>query len=154
MEEKEEQGQEEEPDPHLLLNAAIGYSNNATHIYNMYLYVLFGSLAFAAALPLRDIGERYLWCSSSSWLVGFSFLAFYFISFRRYRKSCTQAEALIGELYGVAKTWTFKYGGLVGFKPPKTGSDQVGFVIGAVIGLITFMWISNAERINQLPPPA
>ena len=39
------------------LQTAMAYGDMASTVFNMFLTVLFSSLAFAAAIPLKDIGK-------------------------------------------------------------------------------------------------
>ena len=64
------------------LAAANAYATQATSVFNMFLTVSFGSLAFASALPLRDIGYRVplykskFTVSTSSILIGIALFSF------------------------------------------------------------------------------
>ena len=46
-------------DLHFYLTAAAAFAKGSTDMFAIFISVLFGSFAFAAALSLRNIGRRY-----------------------------------------------------------------------------------------------
>ena len=137
------------------LSSASGYANQATSIFNIFITVTFSSFAFAAALPLIEIGSSYnlfgFLVSYSSMLVGLSLLAFYIISFMSFKECSEKAEALINEIKSSAIEESLPINVVNSFqlstkKMFGLGSPSVGFIIGATFSLITFMWITNIPR--------
>tara|TARA_R110001583_G_scaffold58028_2_gene173298 strand:- start:4960 stop:5394 length:435 start_codon:yes stop_codon:yes gene_type:complete len=133
-----------------LLSSAEAYGKAATDIFNMFLTVLFSSFAFAAALPLRDIGKtKYIFSlklSSSSIVIGGALAAFYIISFISFQKNLCNAQTLLQaiklplpkEVAEIYKSGDALIGNL--------GLPSLGFIIGATCGLIVFLWVTNVER--------
>ena len=70
-----------------LVDMSTATTTNATTVFNMFLTVIFGSFAFAAAIPLKNIGKSYFNLSTSSLWVGFSLLSFYIISYLSFSDS-------------------------------------------------------------------
>ena len=140
------------------LSAAIGFANQASTVFNMFLTVMFSSFGFAAALPLRDVGKsRNLFnfsVSSSSILVGFSLSAFYIISFFSFYEFANNAENLIATIYTQGTEMKLSKEALAAFELPFRGTFGVGlpsfgFIIGALVGIFTFMWLTNVKRSGK-----
>jgi hypothetical protein len=136
------------------LASASGYAKQATSIFNMFITVMFSSFAFAAALPLKNIGSSYdlfgFFVSLSSIWVGLLLLAFYIISFMSFKECSEKAESLIdvikltaneenlpGKVVDSFQISTKRMFGL--------GLPSVGFILGAGFSLVTFMWITNVH---------
>ncbi len=147
------------------LAAANAYATQATAVFNMFLTVLFGSLGFAAALPLRDIGHQVplfksdFSVSTSSMLIGAALLSFYFISFVAFHRLSEKANTLIsvmaeqarhekifGDAVSAFSNTTTEVAGLLPLPLP-----SFGFVIGSALGMFAFMWLANVEREDQKP---
>ena len=130
-----------------LLQATTAYISNMTTIFNTFLTVVFGSLAFAAAKPLKGIGGDFLSFSGASWAFFVVLLAFYIISFLSFLDSERHANALFKELHKMAVDWDLSEEALRAFNPTKyvcgVSLPSIGFVIGAAGNLAIFMWLSN-----------
>ncbi|MFT6791168.1 MAG: energy-coupling factor transporter transmembrane protein EcfT [Cellvibrionaceae bacterium] len=145
-----------------LLSAAEGYASMASNIFSIFLTVMFSSFAFAAALPLRNIGARIkifsLRLSSSSIWIGVSLLAFYIISFTSFYKTTEKAKTLIGVIRSMLDKGTnINKDVLQAFETDPDvmlglGLPSIGFIIGSTIGLSIFLWITNAERPTSSKP--
>jgi hypothetical protein len=145
-----------------LLSAAQGYTSLASNIFSIFLTVMFSSFAFAAALPLRNIGTRItifsIRLSSSSIWIGASLLAFYIISFGSFYVSTAKAEKLIGAIRSILeKEANINPDVLDAFKTHPDvvlglGLPSIGFIIGSTIGLSIFLWVTNAERSASSKP--
>jgi len=118
----------------------------------MFLTVVFSSLAFAAAIPLKDIGRPFIFgLSTSSLWIGFSLLSFYIISFLSFNDSVQNAIVALKELNEIfnechVKTESIK--SILSTEREFFGIQliSIGFIIGSSIGLGVFLWISNVER--------
>ena len=126
-------------------------TSNATTVFNMFLTVVFGSFAFAAAIPLKNIGKSYFSLSISSLWVGFSLLSFYIISFISFNDSVLNAIVALKELQAIfsechVKTESIK--SILSTEREYFGLQliSIGFLIGSSIGLGVFLWISNVDR--------
>jgi hypothetical protein len=145
-----------------LLSAAEGYASLASNIFSMFLTVMFSSFAFAAALPLRNIGTRIkifsISLSSSSIWIGASLLAFYIISFTSFYKTTEKAEKLIGAIRSILdKGVNINQDVIEVFKTDPEiilglGLPSIGFIIGSAIGLSIFLWVTNTERSTSSKP--
>lgn len=144
----------------MTLQTAVSYANMASTVFNMFLTVVFGSLAFAAAIPLRDIGrsiQNIPWhISSSSFLFGIALLSFYIISFLSFNLYSTKAEEALVLLNTSLSCESPRVSSLfvIGGKPLESigislGLPSIGFIIGATFGLIVFLWVANAERHSK-----
>ncbi len=142
------------------LQTAVSYANLASTVFNMFLTVVFSSLAFAAAVPLREIGKpiKHLpWhISSCSFWFGISLLAFYLISFASFYHNSTMAQQAIDLIRNKLPQKQSELSVLFpeGLSPLEfiginLGLPSIGFIIGASFGLIVFLWVANAKR-----PPA
>ena len=135
-----------------LLTMSTTTANNATTVFNMFLTVVFGSFAFAAAIPLKDIGRPLIFgLSTSSLCIGFSLLSFYIISFLSFNDSVQIAIAIFKELqeiFNECHVETESIKSILSTQREFFGFQliSIGFMIGSSIGLITFLWISNVER--------
>ena len=140
----------------LLFNSAVAYGNMAGNVFDTFITVLFSSLAFAAAKSLRNIGEplkKVSWhISSSSLVFSLALLCFYcisFFSFRFYAARAEQALSLLSTEVGHNKELSDLF-----VSPGKPFSElgntfglpSIGFIIGALFGLLIFLWVSNARR--------
>ena len=136
-----------------LLASAVAFANNATAIFNMFITVLFSSFAFAAALPLRDIGNRVIvgpWTlSASSIVMGLTLAAFYFISILSFYKSATSAELLLGTIDFENCCGDSSQKVMDVFKKNSPMMPLIGYFIGSVCGLIIFLWVTNVERVKK-----
>lgn len=137
-----------------LVTSAQAYVNASVSVFNMFLTVLFGSLAFSASMSLRDIGRSpmKIGCLPLSWsscVIGSALLAFYIISFASFYDATKSAEILLEKLSDlVSKRESIKSTAVL-FKPQDNllGSLPVlGYMIGSVCGLVAFMWLANVER--------
>jgi hypothetical protein len=145
-----------------LLSAAQGYSSQASNIFSLFLTVMFSSFAFAAALPLRNIGTRItifsISLSSSSIWMGASLFAFYIISFGSFYISMGKAEKFIGAIRSIlCKRANINQDVLEAFKTHPDvilglGFPSIGFIVGSTIGLSIFLWVTNAERSTSSKP--
>ena len=146
----------------LTLQTAVNYANMASTVFNMFLTVVFSSLAFAAAIPLREIGKpiKFLpWhVSGSSFLFSIALLSFYFISFVSFCSYTTQAESalmiLSKKLGCIENAKDLSHILLIGDKPLQAigidlGLPSIGFIIGSIFGLIVFLWVANAPRLTK-----
>lgn len=135
-----------------LVNMSTATTSSATTVFNMFLTVVFSSLAFAAAIPLKDIGRPFIFSlSTSSLLIGFSLLSFYIISFLSFNDSVQTAIVALKELQEIfsechVKTELIK--SILSTEREFFGIQliSIGFIIGSSIGLGAFLWISNVER--------
>ncbi len=130
-------------------------ANNATTVFNMFLTAVFGSFAFAAGIPLKNIGRPINFLifslSTSSLWVGFSLLSFYIISFISFNDSVLNAIVALRELQDIfyncgVKTESVK--AILSTERDFFGLQliSIGFIIGSSIGLGVFLWISNVDR--------
>lgn len=145
-------------DVNVVLALAEAYAGQATEIFNMFLTVLFASFGFAAAMPLRDIGRRRKWFnfefSSSSTLMGAALLAFYLISFKEFWSALTKANDLLLEMSVLLDNAGYSET-VVGIVKPSVTAEQgvawplMGMGVGALAGLVIFMWLTNVARPNK-----
>lgn len=144
----------------ILMTAATNYANSMNAIFTMLLTVIFGSLAFSAAISLRDIGRPYKLfggtVSSSSILISVMLLAFYGISFYMFEQSAGELRVLLNELYCQTFSWEFANDITHEAFSPGTpspffdlGYPSVGYVIGSFLGLVSFIWLSNVDRSSR-----
>ena len=93
----------------ILVSVATGYANSMRGIFSLFLTVIFGSLGFAAALPLKDIGSTHtilgFGLSTSSLLVGGEILAFYLITFAIYDHANRRYSEVSDVLHKTIGTW-------------------------------------------------
>jgi len=138
-----------------LLSTTQAYVANASDIFNLFLTVVFGSFAFAAALPLRNIGRLFtvgpFQFSTSSLVIGFVFLSFYSISFLMFHASFNHASTLLTKMKAIVETMPnlsdishvfIAQEAVIG----KLDLTSVGFLIGSIGGWIIFMWVTNVNR--------
>ena len=140
----------------ILVTTATTYAANAASLFNLFLTVFFGSLAFAAALSLKSIGTTHrFWkfsCSSSSLMFAAALLAFYIIDFMSFQFAAKNLYIVLSELEKQIGSWTFKNPNTLSvFQPaePVIGNlrwPSIGFLIGSIAALIGFLWISNVDR--------
>ncbi len=140
----------------ILVTTATTYAANAASIFNLFLTVCFGSLAFAAALPLKSIGDPhpfFEFCfSSSSLMFAVAFLAFYIIDFISFQSAGNKLNIVLRELKQQISCWTFKNPDTLNvFQPARPvirnlRLSSIGFLIGSIASLIGFLWISNVDR--------
>ncbi|TVZ40276.1 hypothetical protein P886_4703 [Alteromonadaceae bacterium 2753L.S.0a.02] len=133
------------------LSAADAYGNQASTVFNMFLTVLFGSLGFAAAFPLRDVGKRRFGLSASSKLIGGALLSFYIISFVSFYHLSNQANGLIGIIVkqssnGQLAKEAIEILGAPSWQPFGVSLPILGFGIGSAVGFFAFMWLANVKR--------
>jgi len=134
-----------------LVNMSTATTSNATTVFNMFLTVVFGSFAFAAAIPLKNIGKSYFNLSTSSILVGFSLLSFYIISYLSFNDSVRITIVALKELQEIFSKCHVKTDlieSILSTEREFLGFQliSIGFIIGSLIGLSVFLWISNVER--------
>lgn len=147
----------------VLLSAATTYANGQASLFNQFLTVVFGALAFASALSLRSIGPTFkLWifrCSSSSLLIAFVLVAYFCISFATFLKFEHLLRLTLVELHAQIKdSWTLKHEEtLEAFTHSEPvfgiGLPSIGFAVGAVITVAAFLWITNARRDSKPQTP-
>jgi len=143
----------------ILMSAATTYAANLSSIFNMFLTVVFGSLAFSAAISLRDIGKNYgnekYHISQSSIIIAFVLAAFFMISFYAFHQTSINLAAILNELHHQTSKWDFydpkthaafeaKETVALGLRYP-----EIGYIIGAIGTFLAFIWISNAKRKSQ-----
>lgn len=141
----------------ILMDAATVLAGNIASIFSMFLTVVFGALAFSAAISLRNVGPRIsvrgTGASVSSLVIAFSLLSFFAISFNSFYNAQKDLYLILSELKLHTDEWGFllKDTGSV-FGPhmePVWGYlnlESVGFLIGSVATLISFIWITNLSR--------
>ncbi|MBQ4835749.1 MULTISPECIES: hypothetical protein [Pseudoalteromonas] len=143
----------------LTLQTAMNYASLASTVFNLFLTVLFGSFAFAAAIPLRDIGKpiRFLpWhVSGSSFVFSIGLLSFYIISFWTFNRYVKDAERALThlslELINTDCDSGKKLSAILHVSDKSLqgigmGLPSIGFIIGSIFGLIVFLWVANAPR--------
>ena len=135
------------------MTAATTYANALSSLFSLFLSVVFGALAFAAAIPLSAIGKKWLSFSSSSLLIAGVLCAFFIISFLTFLDTENNLRIVLAELsMEIEKSWTFSNPDtLSAFQPnpPAIGDwslSSIGYLIGSIGTLIAFLWISNADR--------
>ena len=139
------------------LQTAIAYGNMTSTVFNMFLTVLFSSLAFAAAIPLKDIGRPikiFRWhISGSSFWFSIALFSFYLISFMTFRHHSNKSEQALILIRDTLKNGSQSLISL--FEPSSKPLDfigihygwpSLGFIIGASFGIVIFLWVANAER--------
>ncbi|WP_299621036.1 hypothetical protein [Pelagibius sp.] len=139
-----------------LLATATTYAASTISIFNLFLTVAFGSLAFSAALSLRSIGKSYkIWrfrFSSSSLLIALALLAFYVIDFIAFLSVGEELKIVLNELDQQIESWSFKNSNTKKlFDPAPSGIGDlklsaIGFLIGSTASLVGFLWFANADR--------
>ena len=136
-----------------LLEATGKLASQSGVIFNTFITVMFASFAFATAQPLKDIGkpvvifDRLPLGSSSSLLMGFSILAFYAISFWAFRDCTNRAKTIFKDLHSRAENGSaIKMALKPGVEIRGWDLPCIGFIIGAVVAWIIFMWVTNVER--------
>ena len=138
-----------------LLSAATTYGSQVTATFNLFLTVAFGSLAFAAAKPLGNIGSQFLGFSTTSLVMALVLLSFYIICFLSFRKAEKHLNSLLFELHERVEKWGIHQGAVDAFKPNNQSIfglslPSFGFVLGSTGCLLIFVWVSNAERLAYI----
>jgi hypothetical protein len=142
------------------LAAANAYASQATSVFNMFLTVLFGSLAFAAAMSLKDIGNQVniykinFNVSTSSLLIGSALLSFYIISFIVFHSLSMKANVLIVAMLEKAEIESISsdvVSSLSESTPEVAGLvlPSFGFLVGSLLSLVAFMWLANVKRNDK-----
>ena len=145
------------------LATAVGFATQASSIFNLFITVMFSSFAFAAALPMRNIGRPKIifnnhFSKSSMW-VGFSLLSFYVISFISFQQCSRKAEEMfeVIKLYSESRKLPEAVQAVFEtnqYFAPGWGLPSFGYIIGSAIGLGIFMWVTNVDRSDYNPNKA
>ena len=141
----------------ILMDAATVLAGNITSIFSMFLTVVFGALAFSAAISLRDVGPRItvrgLGASVSSLIIAFSLLSFFIISFNSFFNAQMDLYLVLSELKLHTDKWNFLLEDTKSIFGPhleplfwNLNLESVGFLIGSMATLISFIWITNLGR--------
>lgn len=142
----------------VLMSAASTLAGNISSLFSMFLTVVFGALAFSGAISLRGVGPN-VWeygfsISLSSLLIGFSLMAFFIISFMSFQKAQENLYLVLKELSEHTDRWKFTHNDTKKvFKPHcepligNLGRESLGFIIGSVCTVISFLWIANMCRV-------
>lgn len=138
-----------------LMSAATTYGTQMTATFNLFITVAFGSLAFAAAMPLANVGTKFIggYISSASLLMAVILMAFYIISFLSFIKLESHLRAILEELYADVREWGVSEAAANAFKPDSKkvfglSLPAFGFLIGSIGCLVVFVWVTNAPRVN------
>lgn len=140
------------------LDATAAYAEQSNTIFNMFLTVLFGSLAFSAAISLKGIGRDIkifkLSVSSSSLLIGAALLSFYVISFIFFHGCSIKANILHDAMLAQAKADGISDAVITGLsasipRPLGLPLSSLGFLVGATLNLMAFMWLANVQRKDK-----
>ena len=126
----------------ILVGAASAYADSSAKSFGLFITVAFGSLAFATALA-KTGGTT----AGPSVLMTVALLAFYVIDFIAFQSANKKLSIVLGELSRQIECWDFKNSETLSvFQPEKPmlgnlGLPSIGYLIGSVLGLVTFVWI-------------
>jgi hypothetical protein len=134
----------------LLLDLAKTYHDHATGIFNTFITVLFGSLAFSSKFPMTDFGSsKKFWnmtLSFPSLAMAGALSSFYLVSFIAFDESITNAKSAVKEILKLSSNCN-PYDALKEvFNYQDSLLPQLGFIIGSVIGTVVFVWLANSRK--------
>lgn len=144
----------------VLMSVATTLAGNIASLFTMFLSVVFGALAFSATISLRNIGPAIdigvFHASGSSLIIAFALTAFFIISFLSFQDAQQKLLVTLQELSEHTNTWSFVNEKTKSvFKPHappvigNLGRESIGFIIGGVMTVIAFLWISNVYRAGS-----
>ena len=126
----------------ILLSTASKYSDSAAKSFDLFIKVLFASLAFATAVS-RAGGST----TTPSVLMAVALLAFYAINFVAFQSANIKLAIVLREMSQQIECWDFKNSETLSvFQPErprlcKLGLPSVGYLIGSALGFGGFVWI-------------
>ncbi len=139
----------------LFFDLAKIFQDSAADRFKLFITVLLGSIAFASALPMGDIGSKRkilkMSISMPSLAVGFVFLSFYIINFFSFSSAIDSAVSAAEQLVAASKEADELRKILPSCQNKFSTVElpKIGYGLGSLMGFIVFLWIANAPRAEK-----